>query len=579
MVEIPIEYRWQFAKGDEQAVENLQRAMEMQDPLFAQLFINRGITSLEEARQFVNPSLAHLHDPFQMKGMQKAVDRLAEALGQQENIVVYGDYDVDGTTSVALVYGFLKKLTDRINYYVPNRYTEGYGISMQGVEWAAEQGATLMIALDCGIKAREQAAFAKKKGIDLIICDHHLPGEDIPDAYAILDPKQSDCEYPFKELSGCGIGFKLLQGFVMEQQMPVEELYRWMDLPAISIACDIVPILGENRVLAHFGLEKINRAPLPGVAELISTASLDRELTVTDLVFRLGPRINAAGRMDDAKHAVKLLLGEAHIGLNEQAALLETRNDQRKELDKSITESAMQQLMDDDTFADKRAAVVFDPGWHKGVIGIVASRLVDKHYKPTIVLTENEGMITGSARSVQGFNIYEALKACEDLLEQYGGHNFAAGLKMQPENLEAFMLRFEDVVQSTIGDHSLQPAINIDAELDLSRVYAGMKGVESRFWQNLMRFAPFGPGNRKPVFYSPYVRDIGEARIVGENHLRCAFRSNAGHFHYAIGFGLGHKLDLIKHGPVDICYTVEENHWNGNVSLQLSLKDIRQSEL
>lgn len=571
-----VAYSWEINQPEPGLVKKLQQELRMEDSLFARLFVNRGIHTFEQAEVFVNPTLEALHDPFLMKGMEDAVERINVAIENGEDIVIYGDYDVDGTTSVALVYGYLRALTDQLSYYVPNRYKEGYGISIAGVDWAAQQGATLMIALDCGIKAIEQAAHAKGKGIDLIICDHHLPGEVLPEAYAILDPKQGDCPYPFKELSGCGIGFKLLQALAASRDLPKEILYHWMDLPAISIACDIVPILGENRVLTYFGLEKINKKPLPGVNELLSTATLERDVNVTDLVFRIGPRINAAGRMDDAKHAVKMLLGEAHIELGEQAQLLETRNTQRKELDRSITESAHQQLLDDEVFDEKRAIVVFDAEWHKGVIGIVASRLVDRHYKPAIVLTEDSGMITGSARSVRGFNIYKALEACEDLLDQYGGHKFAAGLKMNPENLEAFKTKFEEVVQASITEDSLQPVIHIDAELDLDRIYSGKRGIESRIWQNLKRFEPFGPSNMKPVFLTPFVRDIGEARIVGDNHLRCAFRTGTGHVHYAIGFGLGHKLELLQ-GPVDICYTLEENHWNGNVSLQLNLKDLRKS--
>lgn len=581
MVETLPEKQWEICSPDPAAVKSLQRELGMQDDLFPRLFVNRGITTYAAARDFLNPSIDQLHDPFLMLGMERAVKRLAEALHRGEKIRIYGDYDVDGTTAVALVYGFLKTHHEAIDYYLPNRYTEGYGISNAGVDDAHRSGCTLMIALDCGVKAIEQVKRANSYGIDVIICDHHLPGRELPEAYALLDPKQPDCTYPFKELSGCGLGFKLLQALVQLKQWKEASLYRWIDLVAISTACDIVPMVGENRILTHVGLEKIRTQPLPGVAALLEGALRQPRdtITVNDLVFRAGPRINAAGRMQDARQAVELLLEVDKKALNSKAQRLHLHNSDRQDLDKSITEAARQQVLDDPNFDQKKGIVVYSEDWHKGVIGIVASRLVEQFHKPTIVLTKSEGMLAGSARSVRGFSIHKALQSCAPLLDQFGGHKYAAGMKLETGQLEAFTIQFEKVVAGTISPESLYPVIEIEAELPLDRIPRGKKGVTSKLWQNVQRFAPFGPGNRRPVFAAYHVRDIGYAKEVGQGHLRCQFTVGSGQTVPAIGWNMAPLLEHVKQGPVDICFVLEENEFRGNQNLQLHLKDIKPSRL
>lgn len=582
-----LEKVWQVISPDPDQVRSLQDALGTRDDLFARMFVNRGISNFEEASEFMNPSHDQLHDPMLMKDMPKAVDRLITAMQANERILIYGDYDVDGTTSVSLVYGVLSKHHENIDYYIPDRYKEGYGISQQGMQYAKDTGCTLVIALDCGIKALEAIAFAKEMGVEVIVCDHHLPGEILPPAYAILDPKQMGCAYPFKELSGCGIGYKLLQALTDQVGWEEQELWHWLDLVAISAACDIVPMLGENRVLTALGLEKMKHKPLPGVEALLRGVNpekqedenpLPKEITVSDLVFKIGPKINAAGRMQDARHAVKLLLGESKQEVNNQANVLHLHNTDRRQLDKDITEDAINQLLEDADFENKRAIVVYHESWHKGVIGIVASRLVDRFYKPTVVLTQSEGMLAGSARSVKDFSIYEALMDCADYLEQFGGHKYAAGMTLQPAQLEDFKQAFENAVANRIQSKSLQPVIEIEAEISFDRIPVKQYGPESKFWQNLKRFAPFGPKNKRPVFMTRHVRGNGYAREVGEGHLRCQLRDGMGVEHAAIGWGLGHKLDLLKKGPVDICYVIDENEYNGYRNLQLELKDIKPSE-
>lgn len=579
---------WQLAAPDTTHVLTLRDALGTNDDLFARLFVNRGILDFQEARDFLNPSHDQLHDPMLMKGMPLAVDRLIRAFNNNERIMVYGDYDVDGTTAVSLVYGVLSEKHANMDYYIPDRYKEGYGISAQGMHFAKDTGCSVVIALDCGIKAHGAITTANTLGLDVIVCDHHLPGKDLPPAYAILDPKQSDCPYPFKELSGCGIGYKLLQAIGAQVGWPPEVLWYWLDLVAISTACDIVPMLGENRVLTALGLEKMQKNPLPGVAALLrgvnpadsqTTSAPLRQLTVSDLVFKIGPKINAAGRMEDAKQAVRLLLGGDKQVISNQANLLHVHNNDRKQLDKEITEEAIALLENDPDFDQKRSIVVYNEGWHKGVIGIVASRLVDRFYKPTVVLTMSEGKLAGSARSVHGFSIYDALLASAEHLEQFGGHKYAAGMQLMPDKLTAFTVAFEAAVAGSIRPESLRPVVDIEAVLSFDRIPMKRNGPDSSFWRNLSRFAPFGPGNKRPVFTTKHVRSNGYAKEVGDGHLRCTLRDGMGIEHTAIGWGLAHKLDMLKAGPVDICYTIDENEYKGYRNLQLELKDIKPSNV
>ncbi len=538
--------------------------------VLANLLVQRGVKSFDEAKKFFRPSLDDLHDPYLMKDMAQAIERLERALGDGEKILVYGDYDVDGTTAVALVYSFLKTLDANVDYYLPDRYKEGYGISTLGIDYAAENNFSLIIALDCGIKSVDKIEYANGKKIDFIICDHHRPGETIPEAVAVLDPKRDDCEYPFKELSGCGIGFKLVQAFAMKHDIPFEDLLPYLDLVAVSTAADIVPITGENRVLTFFGLNWLNENPRPGIQAILELANVKKRVTVSDIVFIIGPRINAAGRMQDARQAVELL-----ITANKEDALSEGKktnetNLERRSVDSSITEHAFRMIEDDELHHAKKTTVLFHPEWHKGVIGIVASRLTEKYYRPTIVLTESNGMATGSARSVKDFDIYNAIESCSDLLEQFGGHMYAAGLTLKLENVKLFQEKFEDVVSSTIEEHMLVQQVEIDSDLMLSE-------VTPSFFNVLKQFAPFGPGNMQPVFRSTEVWDTGYAKIVGSNHLKftATQADNSKIYFNAIGFNLGEYLPRISRKlPFSICYTIEENEFNGKVSLQLNVKDI-----
>jgi single-stranded-DNA-specific exonuclease len=504
-----------------------------------------------------------------MTDMEKAVVRIEEAISRGEKILVFGDYDVDGTTAVSVVYSFFKKLYDQLEYYIPDRYMEGYGISFKGIDYAAENGFTLIIALDCGIKSVDKIAYANERSIDFIICDHHLPGEELPDAVAILDPKRPDCEYPYKELSGCGIGFKLVQAFAEKNEIRFEEVACYLDLLAISIACDIVHITGENRILAHLGLQKINSNPSIGVKTLMEVAGRGTYYTISDVVFLLGPRINAAGRIDDAKHAVELLITTDVEVAKEKSLLINVKNTERKGHDLSITDEALSLIDNDEELIKRKSTVVFNEHWHKGVIGIVASRLTEKYYRPTIVLTRSNGHVAGSARSVLGFDLYEALCGCSDLLIQFGGHKFAAGLTMQPENVEAFATRFEEVVSATITPEQLIQQIPIDAELHLSQ-------IEPKFFRLLNMFAPFGPENMAPVFLSKNVYVSGAAGLVGENHVKMTVIQKGSPGFDSIAFGQGEHLPKLKKDvPFDICYTIEENIWREKRSIQLNIKGIR----
>ncbi len=568
--------RWKVKPSAEKEIaERLAKAINV-NPVAANLLIHRGITTFEEAKLFFRPQLEHLHDPFLMKDMDKAIVRIEEAISKGEKILVYGDYDVDGTTSVALVYSFLKTIYPNLDYYIPDRYKEGYGISIAGIDFAAANDFKLIIALDCGIKAMDKIAYANGKKIDFIICDHHLPGETIPNAVAVLDPKRRDCTYPYKELSGCGIGFKLIQAFSQKKNIPVESLEEYLDLVAISIAADIVPITGENRILAYHGLKRLNSSPREGIRAMLELSNIKKELTITDIVFVIGPRINAAGRMESGKKAVELLISSSAAHALESGNYLNKNNSDRRDLDIYTTQQALQMINESPTLQLRKTTVLFDPNWHKGVIGIVASRLTETYYRPTVMLTQSNGIVSGSARSVKDFDLYEALSACSDLLEQFGGHKFAAGLTLKPENVEAFSKKFEEVVSSTITDEMLIPEIEIDAAIDFSE-------ITPAFYNILKQFAPFGPGNMNPIFLTENVSDKGYANIVGSNHLKMDLihkgsktESQAVKFP-AIAFGMGEHYEFVaKKNPFHVCYHINEQQWEGKTYYQLNVKDINK---
>jgi len=561
--------RWAIReRPDNEDVKKLADELTI-DTVLSTLLIQRGIKNYEDARYFFRPDLRHLHDPFLMADMEKAIERIDIAIANGEKILIYGDYDVDGTTSVALVYSFFNKIYPHIEYYIPDRYREGYGISTQGIDYAAENSFSLVIALDCGIKSVDKIAYANTCGVDFIICDHHLPGNELPDAIAVLDPKRKDCDYPYKELSGCGIGFKLIQAYAEKNDISFEDVSCYLDLVAISIACDIVQISGENRVLAYFGLQKINSDPCIGVKTLMEVAGRGTNYTISDVVFLLGPRINAAGRIDDAKHAVELLIACHEDAAKEKGLLINVKNTERKGHDLSITDEALSMIDNDVIMINRKSTVVFNENWHKGVIGIVASRLTEKYYRPTIVLTRSNGHVAGSARSVLGYDLYEALCECKDLLIQFGGHKYAAGLTLHPENVNAFIDRFEEVVSATITDEQLIQQITIDAELEL-------KQIEPKFFRVLNQFAPFGPENMSPVFISRNVYVSGYAGLVGENHLKMAVMQEGSGAFECIAFNQGIYLpDVSNKKPFDICYSIEENIWRERRTIQLNVKGIK----
>jgi single-stranded-DNA-specific exonuclease len=565
------EKRWTVKpqSGPEQA-EMLAKVLNI-STILSNLLLQRDITNFEEARSFFRPSITDLHDPFLMKDMDKAIGRIEQAIQRGEKILVYGDYDVDGTTAVALIYSFFKTLYNNLDYYLPDRYKEGYGISTVGIDYAIANNFSLIIALDCGIKSIDKVDYANEHGIDFIICDHHRPGEVLPAAVAVLDPKRDDCNYPFDELSGCGIGFKVAQAYAQKHNIPFERIQPLLDLVAISTAADIVPITGENRILAYYGLQWLNKNPRAGIKAILDLAQVKRELSVTDVVFIIGPRINAAGRIQDARQAVDLL-----ISANSANALIESKNlnatnNERKDLDLKITEHALQMIQEDARFRNRKTTVLFHPEWSKGVIGIVASRLTERYYRPTIILTESNGKATGSARSIKDFDIYNAIESCSDLLEQFGGHMYAAGLTLTLDNIDKFIEKFEQVVSSTIDERLLIQEVEIDAAIKL-------KDITPSFFNVLKQFAPFGPGNMSPVFKTENVRDTGTSRVVGNNHLKLnVAESETARFGMdGIAFGLGHYLPYIKRRiPFDICYTIEENSFNGKTALQLHVKDIK----
>ncbi len=568
-----LETVWKYADLPEpEKVKALCESLGVKEDV-AQLLINRGISDFDEAKSFFRPSFEDLHDPFLMKGMDKAVSRLEEALGNGEKMLIYGDYDVDGTTSVALVYSFLKDL-GQVDFYIPDRYKEGYGLSFAGIDFAKENGISLIIALDCGIRAIDKVTYANERDIDIIICDHHLPGKELPAAHAILDPKQIGCNYPYKELCGCGVGFKLLQAYCEKNDADFDQLTAKLDLVAIAIAADIVPITGENRILATFGVQQVNQNPSTGIRALLEYTKMNREMTITDVVFTIAPRINAAGRIASGKRAVELLIADNFEDALEFSAEISKYNTERRELDKSVTDSALDILETDDFYKESRSTVVFNSEWHKGVVGIVASRLIEQHYKPTIVLTESEGKATGSARSVHDFDVHAALTECEDLLEQFGGHKYAAGMSLRLDNVDAFREKFEEVVAARIEEHQFTPKLNIDLEIDLDR-------ITPKFMSLLKQFGPFGPGNMNPVFVSRNL--IAEdARTMGVDNSHLRFKPKQQGVRHsmvqAVAFKMG-KLypELVSGKAFDLAYTIEENHWKDKVYLQLNVKDVKFS--
>lgn len=561
--------RWTLKpKPTQEAIDQLSNSLKV-EPLVAQLLLQRGISNYEEAKVFFRPELSHLHDPFLMKDMDKAVERIEKAVVNQENILVYGDYDVDGTTAVALMSSFLLETYPNVATYIPDRYSEGYGISFQGIDFAEDNDVSLIIALDCGIKAVEKVKYAKEKRIDIIVCDHHRPGDILPEAVAILDPKQEDCGYPYKELCGCGVGFKLIQALASKKGRTIEDLVPYLDLVATAIAADIVPITGENRVMAHYGLGVINEAPRIGIKALIDQVK-KRELTITDVVFIIAPRINAAGRMKHGQHAVALLSETDFATAQQFASEIELFNTERRGLDQEITEEALVQIRENEE-EGRFTSVVYNENWHKGVIGIVASRLTETYYRPTLVFTKSGDKLAASARSVKGFDIYNALEGCSDCLEQFGGHMYAAGLTLLEEQFETFKRQFEKVVKETIDPDLLQPEISIDAQITLDQITPKLMRI-------LKQFAPFGPGNMTPVFMAEGLKDSGYAKGVGEGekHLKCSVYQPGSNPIGAIGFNLGNKIEAVKRmKPFDAVFSLDENEWNGTVSLQLKLRDIR----
>ena len=573
-----METRWIIAKDvDKQIVKSLSESLGI-DEILAILLVQRGITNFEEAKNFFRPSLSQLHDPFLMKDMDKAVDRLQQAMNNGEKILIYGDYDVDGTTAVALIYTYLKNFVNKkkIEFYIPDRYEEGYGISYKGIDYAADNGFGLVIVLDCGIKAVEKIEYANQRGVDFIICDHHRPDEVIPNAVAVLDSKRPDCEYPYKELSGCGVGFKLITALSMRLGRPIEEVYELLDYVAVSIAADIVPITGENRVLAYFGLIQLNKHPRPGIAAVLQQAEqksvADKELTISDLVFLIGPRINAAGRLEKASDSVRLLLATKKDHAEKLAASINDLNSKRREFDNAITEEALQMIDADARMRNAKSTVIFNENWHKGVIGIVASRLTDYYYRPTIVLTRSGNLITGSARSIKNFDIYDAIDSCSDILEHFGGHKYAAGLSLKPENLQEFSERFEKYVSEHLEDDDLTPELNVDIEMDFTN-------ITPKFVRILKQFAPFGPGNLSPVFLTRNVIDAGFSRAVGNRkHLKLSVmqQGNTDLVFSGIAFQKGELYERIHdREPFTMCYYIEENFWQGKTTLQLNVKDIK----
>lgn len=575
-----MEYVWQIKETTNRAaIKTLSEELNVSE-VIAKLLVEREVTSFEDATDFFRPKLSHIHDPFLMEDMDKSVDRLTNAIGNKEKIMIYGDYDVDGSSSVALMVMFLRNLTDNYIFYQPDRYGEGYGISFAGIEKAKAEGVGLMIALDCGTRAIDKIALANEYGIDVIVCDHHSPGTELPAAFAILNPKKSTCNYPFKELCGCGIGFKLIQAFALNQGLGLEDVIQYLDLVTLAIGADIVPLNGENRTLAYFGLQQINSNPRLGIKKLLETNNKSKDITISDLVFIIAPRINAAGRIYHANAAVEMLLAEDEEKATEFCTQINNYNNERKELDKDITEDALSMVKREDFYRHSKSTVVWHSSWHKGVVGIVASRLIENYYKPTVVLTIHDGVATGSARSVKGFDVLEAITACSDLLTKFGGHKYAAGLSMKEENLEAFREKFEAFVSSNIDSDLLIPKIRIDAEITGEDLLPDIAGNPfPKIFRISEQFSPFGPHNMRPVFRMNNLVDTGYSKIVGEDHIKFALKCPlTGKIFSGIGFKMGHKIDDLKSKkPVDIVFNLDLNEYRGNVDLQFNIKDFKLS--
>ena len=569
-----MEKNWVIKKqGDEKLVAQLAQESGV-DRMIAHMLTQRNVRTAEQVKAFFQPNLSDLHDPFLMKDMDKAVARLEKGIKSKEKILVYGDYDVDGTTSVAMIYTFLNERTTNLGFYIPNRYGEGYGVSYKGIDYAKENGFTLVVALDCGIKAVEKIEYAKERGIEFIICDHHTASDTIPDAAAVLDPKRPDCKYPYKDLSGCGVGFKLLQAYCIKNNLPFSKLEPFLDLVAVSIASDIVPLTGENRILAYYGLQRLNAAPRNGFKAILNVAGIDgKEIDINDIVFKIGPRINAAGRIETGKASVDLLISDNANIAADMGDVINDFNNTRRNIDNTITKEALQFISDNKEYLSKKATVVYNPNWHKGVVGIVASRLTETFYKPTIVLTESSGLITGSARSVPGFDLYKAIETCSGLLENFGGHMYAAGLTMKKENFPAFKQKFEEVVAETILQEQLIPVIEIDTVINL-------KDITTKFCSELKKFQPFGPENMMPVFLTENVSDNGSGRLVGneKEHVKLNLIQENDPFKEfpAIAFGMARHFKTISQGHAfDVCYSIEENYFMGQCQTQLRIRDIK----
>jgi len=566
-----MEKRWNILQAESMSVDSLIQSLKIH-PVLCKILVQRGLDSYEKTKQFFRPSLDELHDPFLMKDMEKATERIFQAFRNKEKILVFGDYDVDGTTSVACMYRFLQKiyLADHIDYYIPHRYREGYGISKAGIDYARETGCTLVISLDCGIKSVDLISYALDHGIEFIVCDHHLPDAILPPAVAILNPKQIDCTYPYKELCGCGVGFKLITALAKQLELPDAEVFEYLDLVATAIAADIVPMTGENRILAYYGLKKSNENPNVGIKALKELSGLVKDLHINNLVFMIAPRVNAAGRMDDAKKAVQMFIAPNENTAKQFAEMLHSDNSDRKEADRNITEEARALIEQDGDYLQRKSTVVYQPHWHKGVVGIVASRLIDYYYRPTIVLTQSGNYAAGSARSVAGFNVYEAVHQCKDLLLGYGGHFYAAGMTLEIDKVPAFRAKFEEVVASIISPELLIPEMLIDSELDF-------KDLRPSFYNILTQMEPFGPNNLRPVFMAKRVYNSGYSRIVKEQHIKFSVRQDNILFN-GIGFGLAEKFKLLEmNQPLDIVFTLDENEWNNEKHLQLKVIDFRLS--
>jgi single-stranded-DNA-specific exonuclease len=562
-----MEKRWTILQDDKETTTSLQKALGIH-PVICKILCQRGIDTFEKARDFFRPDLSKLHDPWLMKDMEKAVARILTAFSRQEKILVFGDYDVDGTTSVATMYSFLKKFHSQLDFYIPHRYREGYGVSKAGIEFAKENGFTLVISLDCGIKSVELIRYAKELGIDFVVCDHHLPDTELPPAVAILNPKQKDCNYPYKELCGCGVGFKLITALAERMKLPPESVFGYLDLVATAIAADIVPMTGENRVLAFHGLKKANENPNNGIRALSHLSGLQKELHINNLVFMIAPRVNAAGRMDDARKAVQMFVAESYEESLHFAEMLHSDNTDRKEADVSITQEALALIASNESWVNNKSTVLFQSHWHKGVVGIVASRVIEHYYRPTIILTQSGEYAAGSARSVPGFNLYEAIHACKEHLIGYGGHFAAAGMTIELEKIDAFRAKFEEVVSASIHADLLVPEIVIDAVISF-------KDINRAFYNILAQMEPFGPENLRPVFMTKGVMDTGYSKIVKQDHLRFSLREN-GTTMTGIGFSMAGKYPLLQNfKKADVVFKIEENEWNGETSLQLKMIDVR----